>query len=105
MEWGGYLLWRLTPQVTPYIDGRMLDESRFPPYTNILWATPPGIAWFERENFQLVIMPYHPRYEMQRYKLLDYLRTRPEWRLVYRDARGVLLVRDDRRKGITESGG
>jgi len=98
MEWGGYLLWRLSPQVTPYIDGRMLDESRFPPYTNILWATPPGIAWFEHENFQLVIMPYHGRYDRQVYKLLDYLRTRSEWRLVYRDLKGVVFVRDDRQK-------
>ncbi len=98
MEWGGYLLWRLTPQVTPYIDGRMLDEERFPPYTNILWATPPGIQWFEHENFQLVIMPYHGRYDPQRYKLLDYLRARPEWVLVYRDAKGVVFVRDERRK-------
>ena len=97
MEWGGYLLWRLTPQVTPYIDGRMLDENRFPPYTNILWATPPGIQWFERENFQLVMMPYHGRYDPQRYKLLDYLRARPEWVLVYRDAKGVVFVRDNRR--------
>lgn len=98
MEWGGYLLWRLTPQVTPFIDGRMLDESRFPPYTNILWATPPGIAWFEHENFQLVIMPYHGRYDSQRYKLLDYLRARPQWRLIYGDVKGVVFVRDDGRK-------
>jgi hypothetical protein len=96
MEWGGYLLWRLTPQVTPFIDGRMLDEKRFPPYTNILWATAPGIQWFEREHFQLVIMPYHGRFDSQRYKLLDYLRARPEWQLVYRDKKGVIFVYDGR---------
>ncbi len=98
LEWGGYLLWRLTPQVTPFIDGRMLDESRFPPYTNILWATPPGIAWFEHENFQLVMMPYHGRYDAQSYKLLDYLRARAEWTLVYRDAKGVLFIHDERKR-------
>jgi hypothetical protein len=96
MEWGGYLLWRLTPRVTPFIDGRMLDEKRFPPYTNILWATPPGIQWFEKEHFQLVIMPYHGRFDSQRYKLLDYLRARPEWQLVYRDKKGVLFIYDGR---------
>ncbi len=94
LEWGGYLLWRLTPQVTPYIDGRMLDEERFAPYTNILWATAPGIAWFEHEDFQLVIMPYHGTFDPQRYKLLDYLRSRPRWHLLYRDAKGVVFVRD-----------
>lgn len=95
MEWGGYLLWRLSPQVKMYIDGRMLDQTRFPPYTHILWATPQGIQMFEREDFQLVIMPHHGRYDPQRYKLIDYLRTRPEWRLVYADAKGVVFTRED----------
>lgn len=94
MEWGGYLLWRLSPQVKMYIDGRMLDQGKFPPYTNILWATPPGLQAFERENFQLVMMPYHGRYDSQRYPLIDYLRTRQEWRIVYRDAKGVIFKRD-----------
>lgn len=98
LEWGGYLLWRLSPQVKMYIDGRMLDQTRFPPYTNILWATPPGVQQFERENFQLVMMPYHGRYDLQRYTLIDYLRTRPEWGLVYRDAKGVVFLRDERAK-------
>ena len=61
LEWGGYLLWRLSPQIKMYIDGRMLDQTRFPPYTNILWATPPGVQQFERESFQLVMMPNHGR--------------------------------------------
>jgi hypothetical protein len=95
MEWGGYLLWQLTPQVTPYIDGRMLDENRFPPYTNILWATPVGIQLFESEGFELVIMPHHGRYDPQRYKLIDYLSSRNDWRMVYRDAKGVVFVRFD----------
>lgn len=98
MEWGGYLLWRLSPTVKMYIDGRMLDQLRFPPYTNILWATPPGLQQFEQEDFQLVMMPYHGRYDSQRYPLIDYLRTRPEWVLVYRDAKGVVFVRDERKR-------
>lgn len=93
LEWGGYLLWRLAPTVQPYIDGRMLDQTRVVPYTHILWATPQGIREFEREHFQLVIMPYHGRFDPQRYRLIDYLHTRPEWRLVYRDANGVVFSR------------
>ncbi len=92
LEWGGYLLWRLGGQVQPYIDGRMLDMSRFPPYTHILWATPQGIQRFNRNNFQLVILPYHGRFDPQRYKLIDYLATRRDWRLAYRDAQGVVFV-------------
>jgi len=98
MEWGGYLLWRLSPQVKMYIDGRMLDQTRFPPYTNILWASPIGLKLFEDENFQLVMMPYHGRYDPQRYPLINYLQKRPEWILVYRDAKGVIFVRDDRQQ-------
>ncbi len=93
LEWGGYLLWRLGGQVQPYIDGRMLDMSRFPPYTHILWATPQGVQWFDRYNFQLVILPYHGRFNPQRYKLIDYLSQRRDWRLAYRDAQGVVFVR------------
>jgi hypothetical protein len=93
LEWGGYLLWRLPRQVTLYIDGRMLDEARFPPYTHILWATPQGVQWFEREHFQLVILPHHGRFDTQHYKLINYLRTRPDWQQVYQDAKGVVFVR------------
>jgi len=93
LEWGGYLLWRLGGQVQPYIDGRMLDMSRFPPYTHILWATPQGVQLFNRGNFQLVILPYHGRFDPQRYKLIDYLASRRDWQLAYRDAQGVVFVR------------
>ncbi len=93
LEWGGYLLWRLGGQIQPYIDGRMLDMSRFPPYTHILWATPQGVQLFNRSNFQLVVLPYHGRFDAQRYKLIDYLAARRDWRLAYRDAQGVVFVR------------
>lgn len=93
LEWGGYLLWRLGGRVRPYIDGRMLDMARFPPYTHILWATPQGVQWFDRLGFQLVILPYHGRFDPQRYKLIDHLSRRRDWRLAYRDAQGVVFVR------------
>ena len=92
LEWGGYLLWRLGDRVTPYIDGRMLDMDRFPPYTHMLWATPQGIRLFNADNFQLVILPHHGRFDPQRYKLIDYLLTHPEWQRVYRDAQGVVFL-------------
>lgn len=93
MEWGGYLLWRLAPKIQLYIDGRMLDGGRLLPYTHILWATKPGIEWFERENFQLVILPYHGRYDPEQYKLIDYLNMHMNWRLIYRDPKGVIFER------------
>jgi len=93
MEWGGYLLWRLTPKIQLYIDGRMLDGGRLLPYTHILWATRPGIEWFERENFQLVILPHHGRFDQEKYKLIDHLNRHTNWRLIYRDAKGVVFAR------------
>ena len=93
MEWGGYLLWRLAPRVQLYIDGRMLDKARFPPYTHMLWATPQGVQWFARQGFQWVILPHHGRYDPQRYSLIDYLRRQRDWRQVYADAKGVVFRR------------
>ena len=97
LEWGGYLLWRLGPSVQLYIDGRMLDQQRFAPYTHILWATPPGLQWFEREDFDLVILPYHGRFDPERYKLIDHLAARRDWVMVYSDAQGVVF---QRRRGV-----
>jgi hypothetical protein len=93
LEWGGYLLWRLAPRVQLYIDGRMLDAARFPPYTHILWATPQGVQWFQRQGFQWVILPHHGRYDPQRYGLIDYLRRQADWRQVYGDDKGVVFRR------------
>ncbi len=92
LEWGGYLLWRLAGQAQLYIDGRLLDPSRFPPYTHILWATPEGVQLFEQGHFQFVVLPYHGRFDRQRYKLIDYLVAQRDWRLAYRDTQGVVFV-------------
>ncbi len=93
LEWGGYLLWRLAPRLRLYIDGRLLDLTRFPPYTHMLWATPQGQRAFEASGFRWVILPWHGRFDPQRYRLIDYLHRRPDWRLVYRDAQGVVFAR------------
>ncbi len=93
LEWGGYLLWRLAGQVQLFIDGRLLDTSRFPPYTHMLWATPEGVQMFEQGRFQLVILPYHGRFDPQRYKLIDYLAAQGDWRLAFRDSQGMVFVR------------
>ena len=93
LEWGGYLLWRLAPAIQLYIDGRMLDQQRFAPYTHMLWVTPQGLQWFEQADFDLVILPHHGRFDPERYKLLDYLATRRDWVMVYRDTQGVVYQR------------
>jgi len=84
-RWGGYLIWHLQPNVNLYIDGRMLDANRLPPYTHILWATPQGIQLFEQQRFDLVILPWRTTYSGENYKLHQYLNSQPSWRLIYRD--------------------
>jgi hypothetical protein len=84
MNWGGYLLWHLDPQIRIYIDGRVLDTRRLIPYTHILWATPDGVRWFQQERFDLVIIPPHGQFDPEPYKLHAYLSTLPDWHVVYR---------------------
>lgn len=93
LEWGGYLIWRLSPRVIPFIDGRMLDGSRFAPYTHMLWATPQGQEYFNRFDFDLVIMPHVGKYNTRSYSLIHYLNRHPDWKLAFRDSQGAVFVR------------
>lgn len=93
MNWGGYLLWNLSGTVTVFIDGRTLDPYRVAPYTNILWMTPEGRQFFERENFDLVLTPYGNAFSGEHYPLVNYLLNNPDWQAVYRDGAGYLFAR------------
>ena len=93
MQWGGYLLWRLSPAAHLYVDGRMLDSARLEPYRHILWATPSGIALLRREQFDVVMLPPSNRFTSERYALVDYLRMQPEWHMQYQDRDAVVFVR------------
>ena len=91
MQWGGYLLWRTYPDISTYIDGRMLEQSKFPPYTNILWATPVGIEVFNKEKFDLVLLPKTNRFTGEEYSLNHHLLRRPDWKVLYEDAHSYLF--------------
>ena len=93
LEWGGYLIWQLSPRVVPFIDGRMLDGSRFAPYTHMLWATTQGQEFFNRIGFDLVIVPHVGKYNSRPYSIIQYLDRHPDWKLAFRDSQGVVFVR------------
>jgi hypothetical protein len=93
MNWGGYLLWHLGEQVTPYVDGRLLDTRMLAPYTNALWATPPGLAWLQDQDFVLVILPVRGSFDAEPYPLPFHLATDPEWQLVYSDQGSYVFER------------
>jgi len=91
MQWGGYLIWHLSPKISNYIDGRVLDYEKIPPYTNIIWATPPGLEVFNGLKFNFVMMPIVSRFTGERYKLNDYLLQRNDWKVLYKDNRMYLF--------------
>ncbi|MFZ2542030.1 MAG: hypothetical protein WAW75_09715 [Gallionella sp.] len=93
MNWGGYLIWNLPDRVSVFIDGRVLDPERMIPYTHILWTTPEGQRFFERENFDLALVPYGNVFTGERYPLVAYLQNHPDWQAAYQDAAGLLFVR------------
>lgn len=88
MNWGGYLLWH-DPKLTPYIDGRMLDDKRLVPYTHMLWASGQGQIWFEQADFDWVLIP-HRNQQGEIYGLNAYLEHHPQWSVHRRDGNGTL---------------
>ena len=88
--WGGYLIWNLYPDIKPYIDGRMLDDSKLDKYMNILWATKEGIKYFKNEHFDYVMVPYFKPGTKQVYALNLYLQNQTDWTAIYRGNHGFL---------------
>ncbi len=83
MQWGGFLLWKLNDAAHIYIDGRVLDREKYARYTNMLWATPPGLQLFEEEHFDVVAIPASNRFTGERYPLPMYLEQTHKWDLVF----------------------
>ena len=93
MNWGGYLLWNLSPTVTIFVDGRLLDPNRVAPYTHMLWMTPDGKRFFEQAGFDLVLVPHSNTFTGEIYPIINYLLKNPGWQAVYQDEMGYLFAR------------
>ena len=93
MNWGGYLIWNLNGAINVFVDGRMLDPARIVPYTHILWVTKEGQHFFQQGDFDLALVPYGNMFTGERYPLVNYLQSRPDWLTAYRDETGYLFVR------------
>lgn len=96
MNWGGYLTWNLSPAVTVFLDGRVLDPNRIEAYTNILWMTPEGRVFFDQANFDLVLLPPGNAFTGESYPLVAYLLNNSDWRTLYRSNAGYLFMRTGR---------
>jgi hypothetical protein len=93
INWGGYLIWNLSPEITVFLDGRALDPNRIEAYTHILWMTPDGRYLFDHANFDLVLIPPGNAFTGERYPLINYLLSSPNWRVAYQSRAGYLFVK------------
>lgn len=94
MNWGGYILWYLYPDVPIFIDGRaIIDQNKIIQYTHILWTTSEGLEVFNKEHFDLVLIPYSSGFGGDIYELNRYLLNNPQWQVIYQDKQGYLFGR------------
>ena len=92
VRYGGYLAWRLAPEVRPYIDGRLVlttPES----FTDYLAALDHGERFdslHASHGFAAVVLPVAMPDRFR--SLVRHLLLHPDWRLVYTDGTETLFV-------------
>jgi hypothetical protein len=94
---GGYLLWRLWPQVKIAMDGRSEVYLGAPTeeYEAILHDTPSATELISQKyNIQYFIFPYDPAFLAGIRPLLSYL-DKNNWQLVWWDDGAVVFAKDD----------
>jgi hypothetical protein len=86
-NWGGYVLWELSPAYSTFVDGRtdVFTPEVFEDYL-LLWAAQPGWeAAIERWNIAVVLLP-------PRSPLVAALRE-AGWEALFSDDQAVVLLR------------
>lgn len=89
LNWGGYVLWRVSPQLKIFIDGRHLDPARsweyFFYFNNLK-------TLFDKYNIRVVILPTYdaPNKPSEAARKLE---ADPGWQLVNQNNNGSLFVR------------
>ena len=89
--WGGYLLYRMWPEQTVFIDGQtdFYGEALTRQYQTVLILQPSWEDVLDEYNVQWVIMPTDEA-------LSGVLRERTEWQNVYEDGTAVIFSRGSR---------
>jgi tetratricopeptide (TPR) repeat protein len=92
-NYGGYLIWQLTPRNRPYIDTRLILRTReeFEEYLAVLDEPRRFDAFERRFDFGYVALPtaYPDRY----LGLIAHLYASPRWKLVFTDGTETLFAR------------
>jgi hypothetical protein len=99
-EFGGYLMWRLWPQESVFIDGRALSESVFNDYARILYNHSSADGGrssqelLDEYGIQAIVMNGFEYSQGLVYNLLPALSgNQTEWKLVYNDPQAVVFMR------------
>ncbi len=98
-ELGGYLMWRLWPQASVFLDGRALNESVWQDYLHMAYnADFEGKTTMEllrKYDAQIIVMTgfnYRGQLLFLAAALAD--PSQKEWKLVYQDAKAVVYMRN-----------
>ena len=92
-SWGGYLIWRLYPHHTVFIDGRTLNLKVFSEYTHILWKESDAKHLFDHYGINIVIIPGLNPFTGELYELAHILQADLQWHLVFADGTAMVFVR------------
>ena len=98
-EYGGYLLWRLAPDIKVFIDGRGMDPEIFSDYDKINSAS--SLRSNGKQEYQLFLEKYQIDYVVQQvYRgdgsvqpLMKALLTQSQWQPIYQDNFVYILAR------------
>jgi hypothetical protein len=99
-EYGGYLIWRVWPEESVFIDGRSLSESVFQDYGRILYnhdesGGKTAQQLLDQYGIQTIVMNTFEYGEGLVYLMAPALADpqQTEWKLVYSDAAAIVLMR------------
>jgi hypothetical protein len=99
-SWGGYLIWRLSPEYKVFVDGRCLNETAFFHYNQIMAAAagrdqakPLWKTLADAYKIDFLLTPaVEPPGNIP--PLINRLFAEDEWRLVYADGKSMIFLRD-----------
>jgi tetratricopeptide (TPR) repeat protein len=99
-ENGGYLVWRLWPMQRDFIDPRGLSEEAYEDYRHILMNTDAegkrgAEKLLSKHGIRMIVVDGFDYLSGQAYPLVMEQANSPQsdWKLVYADAKGVILMR------------
>jgi hypothetical protein len=87
-SWGGYLIWRLSPDYPVYIDGRadLYGDDFIYSYLQIYSGDEGWELNFEKEGIKIALLETGAG-------LSDELRESTQWKIVYQDPLSILFIK------------